>query len=68
MPPQGSLYFGRCNVNDLHRAVVASSSDGVTIWVKMDDVDRATDVQGAQNFLPRLCADKVYAPITTTRR
>ena len=24
--------------------------------------------QGAQNFRPRLCADKVYAPIVTTRR
>ena len=44
MPPQGSLYFGRCNVNDLHRAVAASSGDGVTTWAETDAVDPATDV------------------------
>ena len=45
MARQGSLYLGRCNVNDLHRAIAASSGDGVTIWAKMDAVDTATDVQ-----------------------
>ena len=43
---QGSLYLGRCNVNDLHGAVAASSGDGVTTSVEMDAVDAATDVQG----------------------
>jgi hypothetical protein len=46
MPPQGSLYFGRCNVNDLHRAAVASSGDGVTTWAELDAADTATVLQG----------------------
>ena len=47
MARQGSLYFGRCNVNDMHGAVSASSGDGVTTWADTDAVDMATDVQGA---------------------
>ena len=45
VPAQWSLYFGRCNVNDLHRAVVASSGDGVTTWGELDAENHATDVQ-----------------------
>ena len=44
---QGSLYFGRCNVNDLHGAVAASSGDGVTTWAETDALDSATEVQGS---------------------
>ena len=47
MARQWSLYLGRCNVNDLHRAVVASSGDGVTTWGELDAENRATDVQGS---------------------
>ena len=47
VPPQESLYFGRCNVNDLHRAVAASSGDGVTTWAETDALDSATEVQGS---------------------
>ena len=39
MARQGSLYFGRCNVNDMHGAVAASSGDGVTTWAETDAVD-----------------------------
>ena len=35
MARQGSLYFGRCNVNDMHGAVAASSGDGVTTWAEL---------------------------------
>jgi hypothetical protein len=45
----GSLHFGRCNVNDLHHAVMdardIASGDGVTTWAELDARDIATDVQ-----------------------
>ena len=40
----------------------------LSAWGPDDTRDQSVDLQGARNFLSRLCADKVYAPFITTRR
>ena len=47
---QGSLYFGRCNVDQLHCPVITSCCDNVTSWAESDAPDCAIDVQWPLDF------------------
>ena len=48
--------------------IIARCGEFVATWGPIDTGNFAVDAQAAQNFLPRLCADEVYAPIISTRR
>ena len=55
---------------DLHavaaaEVIIARNSEFVAAWREIDAGNVSADLQGAQNFLPRLCADDVYAVCQT---
>jgi len=66
MPPHRRKTISRLRVEHFDCAVIAHRH--YAILVPIDAKDRRVAAQGAQNFLPRLCADEVYATILTTRR
>ena len=73
MPPQGGPEgVPRCCVIEpdsaCHPAITIAGCDEAAIRGESYRIDLFPAPQGAQNFLPRLCADEVYALITITRR
>ena len=47
--------------------IIARCGEFVATWGPIYAPDFAVDAQAAQKFLPRLCADEVYTPISITR-
>ena len=68
MARHGGLKLLALGVEEVDVASSVANRKDVAIWRVGQAIDRVVNLQGAHNFLPRLCADEVYATIRTTRR
>jgi len=69
VPPQWPLDFERLGIIHVNHLVAPPRCQPLPAGApRHGSHSVGVSLQGAQNFLPRLCADEVYAPIIITRR